>query len=163
MLLTTLCPIPLWCFQNNLKTMLFTQIDFGSPEYDEALALRYKLLREPLNLEYDPSQIELEWMETHFGILDTDLGLIANLTFQKLNETTLKMRQVVVSNKMQNKGLGLALVDFAECWAKHNGFQEIKLHARSEALDFYKKINYRVVGVPFTEVNILHYEMKKQF
>jgi len=143
--------------------MLFTQIDFGSPEYDDALALRFKVLREPLNLDYDTTQIGLEWMETHFGIIDSNLGLIANLTFHKINDKTLKMRQVAVANKFQSRGLGMALVNFAEFWATNQGYKKITLHARSEALEFYKKLNYQVVGEPFTEVGILHFEMIKQF
>jgi predicted N-acetyltransferase YhbS len=67
-------------------------------------------------------------MEFHFAIFDAELGLVANLTFQKLDDKMLKMRQVAVFKKLQNKGLGIRLVYFGEKWAIRNGYQAIKLN-----------------------------------
>jgi hypothetical protein len=37
--------------------MMVTTITFGTPEYDEAVALRYEILRRPLGLHFTPEQL----------------------------------------------------------------------------------------------------------
>ena len=37
--------------------MNIIQVEFATPEYDETIALRYKILREPLGLEFTEEQL----------------------------------------------------------------------------------------------------------
>ncbi len=138
------------------------QIEFGTPEFDLALALRNRILREPLGLEFYERDIEKEYDSYHFGAFDAQIHLYGCLTMQVLKDTTVKMRQVAVRSESQGKGIGTQMVRFVEHWAKGRGYAKIVLHARDVALPFYKKLQYGVVGKAFMEVGIKHYKMEKE-
>jgi predicted GNAT family N-acyltransferase len=74
-----------------------------------------------------------------------------------------KMRQVAVSPDRQGSGLGRELVLESEAWARRNGFAEIRLHARLNAVPFYERLGYHVEGDEFLEVGIPHFLMRKLF
>jgi predicted GNAT family N-acyltransferase len=58
--------------------------------------------------------------------------------------------------------VGRALTDFAEDWAKTNGYKLITLNARMPAVPFYSRLGYEVVGEEFIEVTIPHLAMRKE-
>lgn len=136
-------------------------VEFASPAYDEALRLRYKVLREPLGLEYTVEQLEEESEQFHFGFFSTIDHLTGVLTMQAVNTDIVKMRQVAVDDSSQKHGIGSQLVEYAETWAKLAGFKKIELHARDIAMPFYERLNYKIIGEPFIEVGIKHYAMYK--
>lgn len=139
----------------------FGQIEFGTPEYDRAVDLRDRVLRQPLKLEFTEEQIAEEFDQFHFACFNNNLKLLACLTFQVKDDNILKMRQVAVDPELQNKSIGTKLVAFSENWAKANNFNKIMLHARDIAIPFYLKLNYKKIGKAFTEVGIKHYAMEK--
>jgi predicted GNAT family N-acyltransferase len=71
------------------------------------------------------------------------------------------MRQVAVDDKQQNKGFGTELVETAEEFCREKGFTKIELNAREASVNFYLKLNYKIVGDPFIEVGIPHKKMIK--
>jgi predicted GNAT family N-acyltransferase len=64
-------------------------------------------------------------------------------------------------NDLQGKGVGRALIQFAENLARDHGYHKITMHARKNALGFYEKMGYRVKGSEFEEITIPHYIMEK--
>ncbi len=142
--------------------MYFFPIVFMSPEYDAAIDLRTRVLRIPLNLEFEVQQLESEFNENHFGVFNEDHKLLACLSFKKAGTHCLQMRQVAVEPDFQNQGVGQFLVKQAESWAMSNGFNEIQMHARDTAVPFYEKLDYHVFGDAFIEVNIRHRNMSKK-
>jgi ribosomal protein S18 acetylase RimI-like enzyme len=74
---------------------------------------------------------------------------------------SVRLRQMAVLNNLQGKGIGRALMQFAENIARDRGFQKITMHARQTAVGFYEKLGYRVCGQEFEEVTIPHYVMEK--
>ncbi|NOT36715.1 MAG: GNAT family N-acetyltransferase [Saprospiraceae bacterium] len=139
----------------------FFQIDFGSPDYDEAVSLRNKVLRIPLGLEFTEEQLEEEWNQLHFVLRNSEDKTIACLIFKIENSDVLKMRQVAVDDSYQSKGCGSKLVIGSELWATANGYKKIELHARDKAVEFYNKLGYVTVGEEFIEVGIPHRSMEK--
>lgn len=138
----------------------FAVIDFMSPEYHEALALRTDILRKPLNMVYYPEDLAKEFDSVHLaGFLNDEI--VGTLILQPIADQVYKMRQVAVSEAMQGTGIGRQLVNFAEKWALQNKHTEMVLHARLSAVPFYKKLNYETLGDEFFEVGIPHYKMKK--
>ena len=69
--------------------------------------------------------------------------------------------QMAVLNNLQCKGIGRALMIFAENIARDRGFKKITMHARKTAIGFYEKLGYKVCGEQFEEVTIPHYIMEK--
>ena len=141
--------------------MVVIPVPFGTPEFDELLALRYKVLREPLGLDYTAEQIAEEHDSLHLACYDSEWGLHGCLTLLPQEAGEIKMRQVVVADLSQRKGIGQLLVKEAEDLARRKGYAKMILHARDTAVPFYKKLNYKTVGKPFTEVGISHFKMEK--
>jgi predicted GNAT family N-acyltransferase len=135
-------------------------IEFGTPEFDEALRLRDAVLRQPLGLTYEEADIAAESDNTHIAAWIGD-HLVGYLQFAQLDDTTLKMRQVAVSTDIQSKGIGSRLVIFAEAWARRQNHKLIELNARNTAIAFYQKLGYQITEKPFTEVGIAHHKMTK--
>lgn len=137
------------------------EIGFGTPEFDEAVKLRYLVLRKPLNLEFDARDIAAEYNSYHIGCF-TNLGeLLAVLTLKPLENQCIKMRQVAVDPAYQSKGLGSFLVQESERFAFEHGYIMIELNARDTAIEFYRKLGYESSGDIFKEVGIDHIFMTK--
>ncbi len=137
-------------------------VPFATPAFDELMALRDRILRKPLNLVFDIVDIQEEYNQVHFACYNAQCQLMGCLVFHILDDSVLKMRQVAVDNPFQGKGVGTQLVKESENWALTNGYTKIVLNARDVALPFYKKLKYKKVGRPFTEVGIKHYKMEKK-
>lgn len=144
-----------------MNSILISQVDFMSPEYDLCIKLRQRLLRKPLNLEFTESQLESESAEFHFAVFNDENILLGCLSFKILDNTRLKMRQVAIDEQFQNSGIGSLLVKEAEKWALENHYTEIHLHARESAVNFYRNLGYQIYGEQFEEVTIPHWFMKK--
>ncbi|MBL0100547.1 MAG: GNAT family N-acetyltransferase [Saprospiraceae bacterium] len=138
------------------------QIDFGTPEFDEALKLRYEVLRKPLHMEFDPDDISKEFDSYHIACYHKSTQeLAAFLILKPVSHQVLKMRQVAVDPHLQSTGIGSFLVAESESFAKKHHYQKIELHARHTAVDFYKKNGYQSSGSIFQEVGIDHLFMSK--
>lgn len=136
---------------------LFT---YGSPDYLLSLILRYKILRIPLGLTYSAKDLESDQFDFHIGAFENE-QLLGSLILSVDKNNTLKMRQVAVDDTKQGKGIGSALLQFSETFAKLKGFESIHCHARKTAVPFYLKHGYAIIGEEFTEVNIPHSYMEK--
>jgi ribosomal protein S18 acetylase RimI-like enzyme len=75
---------------------------------------------------------------------------------------TVRLRQMAVMNDLQGKGIGRALMQFAENLARDRGYKKITMHARKNALGFYEKMGYRKIGEEFHEITLAHYVMEKE-
>ncbi len=138
------------------------QIDFGTPEYDEAVQLRYEVLRRPLGLEYTTEQLASEYAEIHLAAFDAHGRLVGYLNLSPLANGYVKMRQVAVAPEAQRRGIGQKLVAESEQLAKELGFSVMTLHAREPAVPFYAKMGYQIIGDRFEEVTIPHFKMERK-
>ncbi len=135
-------------------------IEYRSAEYAELIKLRYKVLREPLGLNYSAEQLEAEAKDLFLaGFFDGNL--VACCLLVRLPNDELRIRQVATEPKIQGKGFGTQLMNFVENYARQNGFYKLVLHARETAVRFYEKLNYVKVGEPFIEVGMKHWQMEK--
>jgi ribosomal protein S18 acetylase RimI-like enzyme len=73
-----------------------------------------------------------------------------------------RLRQMAVINDLQGKGIGRALMQFAENLARDRGYKRITMHARKNAVGFYEKMGYKRIGKEFEEITIAHYVMEKE-
>ena len=136
-------------------------ISYQSHEYEKMIELRYSVLRRPLVLEFTKPELEKDIDDTLIGgFVDDDIVSCCILT--RINNTVFKLRQMAVSSKYQNQGLGQQLLYFAENYASNCNASIIELNARKTAVEFYKKNDYYIVGELFFEVGIEHFKMQKQ-
>lgn len=136
---------------------VFRQSD---PEYLLSLLLRYKILRIPLGLTFSREDLAKDKDDVHIGMFEGEV-LLATLILTDQKDNTVKMRQVAVDDRQQGKGLGQALVNFADDHARRKGYKLIHCHARDTAKEFYLRQGYKVVGDEFIEVGIRHFYIEK--
>ncbi len=139
----------------------FIEIQFGTPAFDESIALRDKILRQPLGLSFKESDIEQEYAQVHLAGYSPSGEMVAILVLMPNEDGVAKMRQVAIDDACQGMGIGKALVEFSEIWAKENGVKTITMSARETAVPFYQKLGYTKTGRRFKEVTIPHYKMHK--
>ncbi|MBK8620686.1 MAG: GNAT family N-acetyltransferase [Saprospiraceae bacterium] len=143
------------------NTFFCCQIDFATSEAAEALIIRNEILRKPLQLSYNPEDIEHEWDSVHLGVFLSDHTMIGTLILKPLTQDVIKMRQVAISSEWQGRGIGKLLVSYSEDFAAKLGFSSIELHARMSAVPFYTSLEYQIKGDVFSEVGIEHLKMFK--
>ena len=137
------------------------KIEFATPEYDETVRLRYKILRLPLNLDFTAGDLAKEYTDIHLAAYDAAWILRGCLVLTPKSKTVIKMRQVAVDSDVQGMGIGRAMVEKSEQLARLEGYKTIELNARDVAVPFYKKLDYQVEGDMFEEVSIPHFKMIK--
>jgi predicted GNAT family N-acyltransferase len=135
-------------------------IDHGSPEYQQMIKLREEILRKPLGLGFDQDELDTEKENMLIGAFEEEQMLGCCMLVEE-NRETVRLRQMAVLNDLQGKGIGRALMSFAENLARDRGYKTLSMHARKNAIGFYEKMGYRVAGEEFTEVTIPHYVMEK--
>jgi predicted GNAT family N-acyltransferase len=136
-------------------------IDHGTKEYQQMVKLRDDILRKPLGLRFTPEELEDEKDNLLIGAFEDD-NILACCMLVEEKSDIVKLRQMAVLNVVQGKGIGRALMQFAENLARDHGYKILTMHARKNAVGFYEKMGYKVKGDEFQEVSIPHYEMHKE-
>jgi N-acetylglutamate synthase-like GNAT family acetyltransferase len=135
-------------------------IDHGTKEYLQMVHLRNEILRKPLGLSFDKEELEKEKEDILMGAFEDD-RLLGCCLMSRMDAVTIRLRQMAVPNNMQGKGIGRALMIFAENIARDLGYRKLCMHARTTAVGFYQKLGYSINGEEFMEVTIPHYVMEK--
>lgn len=136
-------------------------IDHGTAEYQEMVRLRDDILRKPLGLFFTPEELEKEKDNLLIAAYEDDHMLGCCMLVEENGAQTVRLRQMAVVNDLQGKGLGKALIQFAENLARDRGYKKITMHARKNAVGFYEKMGYVLKGEEFEELTIPHYTMEK--
>jgi N-acetylglutamate synthase-like GNAT family acetyltransferase len=140
--------------------MALKMIDHGTQEYQQMVNLRNEILRKPLGLTFDSVELEREKEDVLMGAFEED-KLLGCCLLTRVDDRTMRLRQMAVPSGMQGKGIGRALMIFCENVARDMGYKRLIMHARKTALGFYEKLGYNVYGDEFMEITIPHYIMEK--
>jgi len=140
--------------------MALRMIDHGTKEYQQMVNLRNEILRKPLGLSFTKEELEHEKDDILMGAFEDD-KLLGCCLLTRMDAKTVRLRQMAVPNSMQGKGVGRALMIFAENIARDLGYKKLCMHARKTAVGFYQKLGYGISGEEFVEVTIPHYVMEK--
>jgi len=136
-------------------------IDHGTSEYQQMVKLRDDILRRPLGLAFSPQELEKEKDNMLIGAFEDEQMLGCCMLVEE-SPSIVRLRQMAVLNDLQGKGIGRALMNFAENLARDRGFKTISMHARKNTVVFFEKMGYKVSGGEFTEITIPHYIMEKE-
>jgi ribosomal protein S18 acetylase RimI-like enzyme len=104
----------------------------------------------------------------HFGLFIDEklIGVISVFKNKSVIfnfENQYQIRGMAVLTEFQKKGFGQELVVHCEAFIKEEKGELIWFNARENAVDFYKKLNYKIVGTIFDIPSVgLHYTMKKE-
>ena len=135
-------------------------IDHGTKEYNQMIDLRMLILRTPLGLSFTKEDLEKEKEYILLGCFDDD-EMEGCCMLTEAEKGIIQLRQMAVLGGLQGKGLGKALMVFAENVARDAGYNKITMHARKSAVGFYEKLGYTICSDEFEEVTVPHYEMEK--
>ncbi|MBC7935617.1 MAG: GNAT family N-acetyltransferase [Rhizobacter sp.] len=138
------------------------QIDHGTKEYRQMIALRQAILRDPLGLKFSPEELEKEKENILIAAFEEEDDMLGCCMLTKIDNQTLQLRQMAVKNNLQGKGIGASIISFAETISRDRGYRRIIMHARDTAIGFYEKFGYKVKGDAFTEINLPHHIMEKK-
>jgi predicted GNAT family N-acyltransferase len=121
-----------------------------------------------------PPETELEWANyydlryrilrasgIHFALYD-DIQLIGIARLDKMDETIYQVRFVAIDLPFQGKGYGQSIMKAVEDSAQQLNATKIILHARENAVEFYKSLAYSIIEpshLLFGQVQ--HYLMEK--
>ena len=132
-------------------------------EWEAYYDLRYEVLRKPLGKPIGSERNEGDALGIHFALFDNDaIRAIARL--DSIDKNTCQVRFVAVSSEMQGKGYGKLIMLRVEAEGRKEGYSKLILHARDYAVEFYKKLDYKLIGESYKLFDILqHYLMEKNF
>ena len=147
--------------QNQQSSMALKIIDYGTHEYKLMIKLRDDLLRKPLGITFSKEELEKEKDNILIGAFDDD-DILGCCMLVEQDSKIVKLRQLAVLNTLQGKGVGTAILQFAENLARDRGYKTITMNARKNTVDFFEKLGYKVEGDEFIEITIPHYKMDKE-
>ncbi|MDP2387590.1 MAG: GNAT family N-acetyltransferase [Bacteroidota bacterium] len=135
-------------------------------DFDNYYALRYTVLRKPWGQSLGSEKDEQEDSSIHAFIKhNNEVLAVCRLQFIPIDfgaPQTGQIRYMGVRADHQGKGLGKIILSFLENEAKELGVKEIILHARENALEFYKSCGYSITEKSYLMWGeIQHYLMKK--
>ena len=136
-------------------------IQTGTKEYSSMVDLRMRVLLEPIGIPRSYINPVKEKDDVLIGAFEND-ELIGCCILTRVDQSTLQLRQMAVDGTLQKKGIGRAIISFAEQIANEKGYQTLMMHARDTVIDFYKKNGYSIAGEQFFEVGIGHHRMEKK-
>lgn len=135
---------------------------WDSARYLALLALREKVLREPLGLTLSTADRAQDLVHRHFGIWESDGTAGACAVVVPLSPEVWKIRQMAVAASLRGQGLGRRVVERVTAVALSAGVQRLVLHAREPAMPFYERLGFQAEGERFQEVGLPHFLMKKE-
>lgn len=147
-------------FNHFFPVMPLKIIDHGSSEYQLMVDLRNEILRTPLGFKLEKEDIESDKNNILIGAFEDEKLLGCCMLEQEKGKILL--RQMAVKNDLQGKGIGRALMSFAENIARDIGYRELNMYARKSVAGFYDKLGYKPCGDEFIKLNIPHVVMRKQ-
>jgi predicted GNAT family N-acyltransferase len=135
-------------------------IDYQSVLYKKALQLRNDILRTPLGLSLEDMDV-YDDKNQYITIAHEEGQVIGCMLIKPLSPTVVKFRQMCIDENFQLLGIGTTLLHYAENFCLMNNYKFCELHARKEAIGFYKKNGYLEIGIEFMEIGIPHKKMIK--
>ena len=104
--------------------MELKRIQYNTPDYERVVALRRRVLRAPLGLDFTPEQLASEADDIHLAGFEDETP-VACLILTPAPEHEFKMRQVAVVPERQGAGLGSELVAYSEIVARAAGCRPV--------------------------------------
>jgi GNAT superfamily N-acetyltransferase len=123
--------------------------------------LRWRVLREPWTEDRESGKDEHEQNAIHLmAWCDSHLVGVGRLHFNSREEA--QIRYMAVEDGYAGRHVGTAILKALEDRARHAGATLITLNARDNAVGFYRKAKYRLIGPAETLFNsIRHWRMCK--
>ncbi len=137
------------------------EVNFGTPQYQATVQLRKLVLHEPLNIDFTQEQLAEEYNSFHFACIDEQATVLGCLIMVPMDANSVEMKEVAVLEEYRSSGVGSAMVNFVEQWARERGFRKISLVSWGKSIPFYLNKGYKKKGRAFRVNDTDHYKMEK--
>ena len=131
-------------------------------EWERYFNFRWEKLRKPLGMSKDTLKDNKEQDSSHLIAVDNKEEVIGTGRLHFNNEEEGQIRYMAVSESIQRKGLGSAIVSELEMIAKKKGAREMVLNARENAINFYLSLSYKEIEPYESDTGIPHTTMRKE-
>ena len=133
----------------------------SSKEWEDYYHLRWEILRAPLNLDKGSEKDDLEDSATHRAVFDNEKIVgIGRLHF--IDENKAQIRYMAILEDYRGKGLGRMIVEEFAQISEQNKIFKIILFARESVIEFYKKLDFKIIKKAHRLENIQHFLMERK-
>tara|TARA_B100000029_G_scaffold341048_1_gene333319 strand:+ start:517 stop:966 length:450 start_codon:yes stop_codon:yes gene_type:complete len=130
-------------------------------EFSEYFKLRWKILRKPLGKSIESIKDEFENDSFHLIAIMPDKRIIGVGRLHYAGQNSCQIRYMAVDDKFRGNGIGQSILLELIKEGLKNNVENIFLHAREEALEFYGKNKFKIVKKSHLLFNkIQHYYME---
>ena len=147
----------------DMKHPVIRQIEVPSDDYTASIELRDRVMRRPLGISIKGDNLEQEGKEQPvFGAyIDGNFSGVG--LAMPIDAETCRARWITVDENYRGYGVGRALMEAVEQYAREHGHRKMILMSRMTALPFYEKLGYTTTGEPRVPnfSPILHVPMEK--
>ncbi|MFC1958609.1 GNAT family N-acetyltransferase [Chloroflexota bacterium] len=129
-------------------------------ELKEALDIRKKVFVEEQGISDNLDQDGNDSDALHVVVTKGNVA-IGTVRIRFLTNQQAKLERMAIMKTSRGSGIGKRVVSFIEKELKARGIERIVLHAQYTSIDFYKKVGFKEIGLPFLEADIEHIRMEK--
>lgn len=121
-------------------------------------ALRKIIFVKGQNVPIDRERDEYDNICTHFLLIDNNNPIgVARL---RKNLDYAIIERVGILQSSRKKGAGFFLMQGIIDYCKNNNFSKMVLGSQEHAINFYKKLGFKIVGEKYVDANIPHFKME---
>ena len=133
-------------------------------EFRRYYQMRWEILRKPWRQQPGSEKDDLEKESVHVMALEDDGVLVGVARFHSVRCRIGQVRYMAVNPEHRNRGVGRALMAHIECHIQENGYEEVVLDARDEAVPFYTRMGFVPVAEgPVLFGSVRHTRMRKLY
>jgi GrpB-like predicted nucleotidyltransferase (UPF0157 family)/N-acetylglutamate synthase-like GNAT family acetyltransferase len=122
-------------------------------EWEEYHRIREKQNFKPIGVIYDRNHPSISAKNHYHLVLYKGIQIIGAAHIELLNYTEAALRTFAIDEAYQNQNYGKYMMQLLEKWAKYQGRSILKMHARLNVENFYRKLGY--IDIEFNDLSIL--------
>lgn len=131
-------------------------------EFNDYYRIRYEILRKPWNQPEKSTKDDTELISVHLLAKDENGKAVATGRLQFNSDEEAQIRSMAVVDEFQGNGIGSLLIEHLEKIAKQRKLKRITLDSRENAVQFYLRNGYRIIGPSYLLFGtIKHFKMQK--
>jgi predicted GNAT family N-acyltransferase len=124
-------------------------------EFKKALEVRHRVFVSEQQVAEELEQDGLDPECIHF-IAKLKTFIVGTGRLREIDPGTVKIERMAVLAEFRNRGIGRKLLDSMLDYAREEGYRKSTLHAQKNAINFYKRADFILVGKEFKEAGIPH-------
>jgi len=131
-------------------------------EFERYRDLRWKILRAPFNQPRITEQDDLENDDFPIMVCEVDGIPIGIGRAHFISEDEAQIRSISVEEEWSGKGIGSIIIKELEKIVVAKGAKRIIIHARDNAVEFYKKNGYQIVERSYTLFGVITHSLMEK-